>query len=123
MASAEQVKSVLDVLEFSDIRPSEFFLSLLTDQQFKNHAKTLELLCHGQELVEALRKHPQSVAGGNLADWVGEIMRDGYAREMRALSAEANGSHFNVSHTSVQQLEQFSIEDMARGMEEMAPML
>ncbi|KIK89906.1 hypothetical protein PAXRUDRAFT_831747 [Paxillus rubicundulus Ve08.2h10] len=38
MASAEQVESVLDVLELSGARPSGFFVSLITDQQFKNQA-------------------------------------------------------------------------------------
>ncbi|KIK72769.1 hypothetical protein PAXRUDRAFT_179952 [Paxillus rubicundulus Ve08.2h10] len=102
MALAEQVKLVLNVLKFLGVWHSEFFLSLLMDQQFKNHAMILKLLCHGQwELVEALQKHPQSVVGGNLADWAGKITRDGYAHKLHMQLAEANSSHFNTSHTSV----------------------
>ncbi|KIJ12993.1 hypothetical protein PAXINDRAFT_81977 [Paxillus involutus ATCC 200175] len=46
-----------------------------------------------------------------------------YARKVCEASAEANGSHFNVSRTSLNQLEEFSVDVMAQQMEDCAPRL
>ncbi|KAG1854535.1 hypothetical protein F4604DRAFT_1503934, partial [Suillus subluteus] len=50
-------------------------------------------------------------------------IKDRCAQEVRELSAKANGSHFSVSHTSVQQLEEFSIDVLSEEMQRHAPVL
>ncbi|KIK74881.1 hypothetical protein PAXRUDRAFT_19448 [Paxillus rubicundulus Ve08.2h10] len=46
-----------------------------------------------------------------------------YTREIHFLSAEENGLHFNVSHTSLTQLETFLVKDVAKMVHACAPQL
>ncbi|KAG1817860.1 hypothetical protein EV424DRAFT_1324185, partial [Suillus variegatus] len=55
--------------------------------------------------------------------WASGIMSDVYMQEIVDLSAKKHGSHFAVSHTSVEQLEEFNMDLLGRGMQRLAPKL
>ncbi|KAG1883648.1 hypothetical protein F4604DRAFT_1920156 [Suillus subluteus] len=56
-------------------------------------------------------------------EWVSDIMSDVYMREIVDLSAKKHGSHFAESHASVEQLEEFNMDVLGRGMQRLAPTL
>ncbi|KAG2360608.1 hypothetical protein BDR07DRAFT_1486833 [Suillus spraguei] len=56
-------------------------------------------------------------------EWASDIMSDVYMREIVDLSAKKHSSHFAVSHTSVEQLEEFNMDLLGRGMQQLAPTL
>ncbi|KIJ10936.1 hypothetical protein PAXINDRAFT_32866, partial [Paxillus involutus ATCC 200175] len=105
---------------------SSFTSSLVSLDQYKNHDAVAHLLSHGLDLINTLRSflnenhrdHHKSEL-----DRASEMMMATYAREVCEASAEANGSHFKVSRTSLNQLEEFSVDVMAQQMEDCAPRL
>ncbi|KIJ69570.1 hypothetical protein HYDPIDRAFT_49056, partial [Hydnomerulius pinastri MD-312] len=104
---------VLEVLQFTNTSATQFLLSLLTLEQYNNHPIVLDLLSNAQELLSTFDKHPTSQCKNSIA---AKIVMAGYGREVCSLSAEENGLHFNVSHTSLSRLESFSVEDMEKTM-------
>jgi hypothetical protein len=61
--------------------------------------------------------------GDHMLKWATVVIKDRCAQEVYELSAKANGSHFSVSHTSVQQLEEFSIDVLSEEMLQHTPVL
>ncbi|KAG2048472.1 hypothetical protein BDR06DRAFT_846973, partial [Suillus hirtellus] len=53
--------------------------------------------------------------------WATDLVKDICACEMVVLSAKESGYHFNVIHTVPEQLEDFSIKELAKDMEKLAP--
>lgn len=126
MQLSERMDSVLEVLEQTGLSVLSFTSSLISLKQYKNHNAVAQLLSHGPELIDTL----QNFLTVNCRDYrdselhrASEMMLVIYAREVCEASAEANGSHFNVSGTSLTQLEEFSVEGLAQQMEEYAPRL
>ncbi|KAG2339200.1 hypothetical protein BDR05DRAFT_864417, partial [Suillus weaverae] len=56
-------------------------------------------------------------------EWASNIITDVCAQEIRDLSGKKHGSHFAVSHTSVEQLEEFNMDLLGKGMQKLAPTL
>ncbi|KAG2152930.1 hypothetical protein DEU56DRAFT_727371 [Suillus clintonianus] len=52
-----------------------------------------------------------------------DVVKGLYVREVQTLSAKESGYHFSVLNTSVEQLEEFDIDVLGKGMEVHAPML
>jgi len=122
MQPSEDIDRVLEALGETGLSVSSFLISLISLDRYKNHCAIVHLISHGPELLVALQKFlhkvdcsvpPSSVASG--------IMTEIYTQEIRNSSAGENGSHFNVSHASLNQLEEFSVNDLAMQMEECAP--
>ncbi|KAG1779312.1 hypothetical protein EV702DRAFT_936323, partial [Suillus placidus] len=53
--------------------------------------------------------------------WATDITKDICAREICNLAAKGSGTHFDVTHTMVKQLEDFWVAELARIMEKSAP--
>ncbi|KIJ18410.1 hypothetical protein PAXINDRAFT_109793, partial [Paxillus involutus ATCC 200175] len=119
----DQVESVLEVLQFTNTSATQFLLSLLTLEQYNNHPIVLDLLSNARELLSTFDKHPSSQCKNSSESIAAEIVMAGYRQEVCSLSAEENGLHFNVSHTSLSRLESFSVKDMAKTMCACAPQL
>ncbi|KAG1731360.1 uncharacterized protein EDB91DRAFT_1020106, partial [Suillus paluster] len=49
--------------------------------------------------------------------WATDITKDICAREICNLAAKGSGTHFDVTHTTVKQLEDFRVAELARIME------
>ncbi|KIK91158.1 hypothetical protein PAXRUDRAFT_150136 [Paxillus rubicundulus Ve08.2h10] len=122
MQLSNRVDRVLEALEQTGFSISSFLSSFISLKQYKNHDAMAELLLYGSELLDTLccflNENDNSDLGLCSAS---EIMVATYAREICEASAQANGSHFNVSHTSLSQLEEFLVDELAGQMEEHAP--
>jgi len=123
MQRPEDIDRVLEALEQTGLSVSSFLISLVSLERYENHRAIIHLMSHGPELLIALRKFlNKNVRGVPPSTSVAsEIMMETYAQEIRHASAGENGSHFNVSHTSLNQLEEFSVNNLATQMEQCAP--
>ncbi|KIK97094.1 hypothetical protein PAXRUDRAFT_137041, partial [Paxillus rubicundulus Ve08.2h10] len=89
---------------------------------YKNHNAMAELLLHGSELLNTLHYFLNENDNSDLGlSSVSEIMVATYTQEICEASAQANGSHFNVSHTFLSWLEESSVDELTGQMEEHAP--
>ena len=125
MQRSDDIDRVLEALGQTGLSVTNFLISLVSLDRYKNHPAVVHLMSHGPDLLITLRtflvnkdepslESPRSVAS--------EItMTETYAQKICDASAGENGSHFNVSHTSLNQLEEFSVNDLARQMEQSAP--
>ncbi|KAG1760898.1 hypothetical protein EV702DRAFT_1171476 [Suillus placidus] len=110
METTDQVDAILEAFDIVGISPSEFIITLLNDSRYINHKTVTNLRESGQYLAELLVVQSDVVQGR-------------YVREVQILSAKESGYHFSVLNTSVEQLEEFDIGVLGRGMEVHAPLL
>ncbi|KIJ58556.1 hypothetical protein HYDPIDRAFT_68993, partial [Hydnomerulius pinastri MD-312] len=110
---------VIETLERCQITASQFVLSILTHRQYNDHPVVKDLLLHSPNILSAFLKHPSN--DDKLLQCSAELIRNSYLRELRDIASEESGWHFGASSATTKQLEEFSIEEMARDMERHAP--
>ncbi|KAF7969309.1 hypothetical protein HWV62_27741 [Athelia sp. TMB] len=121
MPQPRRPPSYLQKLEEWNITASQVVLTLLKDDDLREHALTEDLVSHTRDILSAFQNHPAS--SKSAMEWAGEVMRKTYAQSIREMSHKNNGWHFGALHTSAAQLRDFRIEDMAEKMKRMAPEL
>ena len=117
MQLSDKVDKVLEALEWTELSITDFLVAILSNKRYENHEVVLHLRSHGSDICHLL------VGGSYIYDSASEVTTAAYAREVSKASSEASGSHFNVSRTSLGQLEEFSVEEMGRHMKRHAPNL
>ncbi|KIK34580.1 hypothetical protein CY34DRAFT_97721 [Suillus luteus UH-Slu-Lm8-n1] len=110
METTDQVDTILEAFDIVGISPSEFIIKLLNDPHYINHKTVINLRESGQYLAELLVVQSDVVQGR-------------YVCEVQTLSAKESGYHFLVLITCVEQLEEFDIGVLGRGMALHAPFL
>ena len=115
-ATPDQVDAILEAFDRIGISVSAFIIRLLTDRHFTHNKTVINLRENSHHITELL-------TGDSTLKWAITIIKDRCAQEVCELSGKANGSHFSISHTSVEQLEDFSIEVMGEEMQQRAPVL
>ncbi|KAG1760079.1 hypothetical protein EDD22DRAFT_848802 [Suillus occidentalis] len=108
---------VLETLQRIGILASEFILVLLVSEKHSTHLAVKDILLNGCEIIDALTKQTSSTA----LKWATDNTKDICAREIYNLAAKGSGTHFNVTHTIVKQLEDFRVAKLATIMEKSAP--
>ncbi|KAF8150232.1 hypothetical protein B0H34DRAFT_826645 [Crassisporium funariophilum] len=82
------------------------------------HPCTVNLVNNANEIIKAFSCHPRSQ--GSAFGWAAATMKKKYSESIKSLISNEEW-HFNASHASAKQLEDFRIEDMAVTMKELAP--
>ncbi|KAG2111453.1 hypothetical protein DEU56DRAFT_920025 [Suillus clintonianus] len=121
MSMQRAVEEITNVLERDSIAPSQFILSLLTSRQYNNHHIVRDLVAHSPDILAAFLRHPSKE--DTFENSVRQLVHEQYITNIREMSSERAGWHFGASSTTTKQLEDFSIEEMAREMETSAPAL
>ncbi|KAG1889562.1 hypothetical protein F4604DRAFT_1877154 [Suillus subluteus] len=116
MSLSDAVDDVLATLQRVSISASEFILVLLTSEKHSAHLAVKDILSNGCEIVDALTKQTSSTA----SKWATDITKDICAQEIYNLAAKGSGTHFDVTHTTVKQLEDFRVAELATIMEKSA---
>ncbi|KAG1805967.1 uncharacterized protein BJ212DRAFT_1283110 [Suillus subaureus] len=120
MSSSAPIDEVLNTLQLVGISRSNFLLKLLANKEYINHIAVKDILQNKQLILDALLKSAEDSLSTELK-WVTDLIKDVSARKMVVLSAKESGYHFDVVHTVLEQLEDFSIEELAKDMEKLAP--
>ncbi|KAG1862648.1 hypothetical protein F4604DRAFT_1929403 [Suillus subluteus] len=120
MSSSALIDKVLDTLQLVGISVSYFLLELLANKEYINHIAVKDILQNKQLILDALLKSAEDSLRTELK-WATDLIKDICAREIVVLSAKESGYHFDVVHTVPEQLEDFSIEELAKDMEKLAP--
>ncbi|KAG2159779.1 uncharacterized protein EDB93DRAFT_1074656 [Suillus bovinus] len=119
---SDQVDTLLEAFDLVGISASEFLVELLTNPHYTTHKNTINLRSCSLCIIKLLTGHPGASTGGALK-WAGDIMKYRCALEIQELSAKKSGYHFSVLHASVEQLEEFDMEELGGGMLQCAPFL
>ncbi|KAG2743434.1 hypothetical protein P692DRAFT_20677701, partial [Suillus brevipes Sb2] len=122
MTTTDQVDALLEAFDLVGISASEFLVELLTNPHYTTHENTINLRSCSPCIIKLLTGHPEASAGGVLK-WAGDIIKHRCALEIQELSAKKSGYHFSVLHASVEQLEEFDIEELGGGMQQRAPFM
>ncbi|KAG2139339.1 hypothetical protein DEU56DRAFT_944418 [Suillus clintonianus] len=120
MASRAPIDDVLDNLQLVGISVSHFLLELLANKKYINHIAVKDILHNRHQIVDALSTSAEESPRTELK-WAMDLVKDICVHKMVVLSAKESGYHFDVVHTAPEQLEDFSIEELAKDMEKLAP--
>lgn len=115
-------RAALDIISVafgaSGLSVSDYLITLLETRALDEHPCTVNLVNNTDKILSAFLHHPYSK--DSAFDWATTIMRKTYSESIRNLISSEEW-HFNASHASAKQLEEFRIEDMALKMKELAP--
>jgi hypothetical protein len=105
-------------LETSTLSLSDYVVTLLKYQALRDHPSTVDLVNNTTKIMTAFLDHLDSKISA--FDWASTIMRKKYSVGIKLL-VSCEEWHFNTSHASAKELEDFWIEDMAITMKRLAP--
>jgi hypothetical protein len=116
------LQAAIDIFDplASEFTVSEFVLTLLKDPSLETHPCTLTLVKDASNIITALSRHSHSAT--SVFTWANEIVKKRYLDSIKELTCNEEW-HFNASHASAKDLEDFRIEDMAIKMKILAPEL
>jgi hypothetical protein len=112
------LQALIDIftLHASDLTIAEFVLALLEDSNLETHPCTQTLVKYSPNIIAALSRHSAS----SVFTWANDIVKKKYAESIKELTHNEEW-HFNASHASAQDLDDFRIEEMALKMKMLAP--
>ena len=113
---------LLDILAtFKDASIYDFLSSMLASPPLSGHPSVQKLKSDLPDILQELGSHP--AMGTSVTEACYKYMMDKYTNEALGLVSKKNGWHFSAQHTSAEQLEAFSLEDMAWQLAAQAPLL
>ncbi|KAF8430436.1 hypothetical protein L210DRAFT_3322112, partial [Boletus edulis BED1] len=113
------VTPVLDALESCQITVADFIVALLTEPGYKTQPMVIDLLANATTIFDAFMQHPAT--HDVIRNQCFTVAEDTYLWELRDLVSKDSSSHFGAANTTVQQLEEFHIDNMAHTMKSHAP--
>jgi len=115
-------KVLLDVLAaLNDASIYDFLSSLLASPALASHPSVQNFNSDLPDILQMLGSH--SSLSTSVTDACHRYMIHKYANEALGLVSKKNGWHFSARRASTEQLEAFSLEDMARELMAQAPLL
>ena len=99
----------------------DFLSSLLASPALTSHPNVQKLISDLPDILQMLGGHP--TMSKSVTDACHKYMMHEYANEACCLVSKKNGWHFSAQHTSAEQLEAFSLKDMAQQLMAQAPLL
>ena len=116
------VDSAIEALTMCGFTVSQFLQALLSTRQYDDHPSVHDLFASSADILQLLFKHP-SADKTLLMRQARVIIHEIYQKELRILTSGDSGWHFGAWSATTKQLEDFSLDDMARDMEANAPAL
>ena len=117
-AAQAAVNTVSSALQISGLSVSDYVVILLEQPKLQEHPCTVNLVNNATKIIMALSTHLYSK--DSAFNWAAMTMRKKYSDAIKRLIS-CEEWHFNASHASAKQLEDFQIEEMAVKMKELAP--
>lgn len=94
-----QLSDLVGDFDNQRIHISDFLVSVIMHSAFQDHPSVDHLLTHTNDVLGAFLAHPR----------------------IRNLARKENGWHFVSTRAAMEKLEEFRIEDMARGIKDLSP--
>jgi len=111
--------TVLAALHECQITPVEMITTLLTSRQYKDHPFASQLVDQSPEIFRTFLGNPATRE--KVVDFCLNTAGRTCLQEIHSLAAEESGWHFGACSASTKQMEDFSLEEMAKQMEAYAP--
>ncbi|KAG1731091.1 uncharacterized protein EDB91DRAFT_1018780, partial [Suillus paluster] len=93
---------IIEAFDIVGISASQFLVEILSNNHYSNDKIVVDLLTNSHCIIELLARHSHT-----MEEWASNIMSDVCVQEVGDLSRKKHYSHVTVSHTSVEQLEEF----------------
>ena len=116
---ARHLLCILSALDGASI--SDFLSSLLESPSLAKHPVVERFKLEVPSVLQLLYNCPGTCT--SMVESSHKFMTQKYADEVTCLVSKANGWHFNAQHTSAEQLQAFSLMDMAQQLMIQAPLL
>ena len=116
---ARHILCVLSALDGASI--SDFLSSLLESPSLANHPAVNRFKLEVPSVLKLLYNCPGTHT--SMVESSHKFMTQKYSDEVTCLVSKANGWHFSAQHTSAEQLQAFSLKDMAQRLMVQAPLL
>src|SRR5882762_4364354 len=116
---ARHLLCILSALDGASI--SDFLSSLLESPSLAKHPVVERFRLEVPSVLKLLYNCPGTCT--SMVESSHKFMTQKYADEVTCLVSKANGWHFSVQHTSAEQLQAFSLENMAQQLMTQAPLL
>jgi len=102
-------RAIIDIFDVHapELTLAQFILTLLEDSSLKTHPCTLALTKDTDNIITALSQHPDST--GSILTWANNIVKKKYLASIKELTRNKDW-HFNASHASAGDLDDFRIE-------------
>ncbi|KAJ7721904.1 hypothetical protein B0H16DRAFT_1790230 [Mycena metata] len=113
-----QIDRIADVLQQEHVPAADFVITLLERNSYRDHPCTKSLVDNAPAIIDLFAKHPDS--SESTFRWARNTIQKRTADSIKRLTANQDW-HFDASHASAKDLEDFQIEEMAREMKEIAP--
>ncbi|KAJ7037742.1 hypothetical protein C8F04DRAFT_952134 [Mycena alexandri] len=113
-----QIERIAAHLKQEAVTASDFVITLLERPSFRDHACTASLVEKASEIIDLFSKHPTS--SESTFQWARKAIQKRTADSITRLTANRDW-HFDASHASAEQLQDFQIEEMAKEMKQIAP--
>ncbi|KAI5997476.1 hypothetical protein EDD15DRAFT_2410723 [Pisolithus albus] len=100
----------------------ELVFGVLSNKEYENGPIALGFASRVDDIITMVMKYSET-GGRKVRDLVIKIATEMYVSEVERMAAEGCGFRFDAAHTNVEQLEQFSMDELARKMKYNAPHL
>lgn len=118
---ASALQRVLVQIQSTGFSLSDLVVYALQQYNDPSHPILRDLIANTPSIAASLYYHRETT--GLFTGWVHGLFRMRYSDAVKELADRDNGWHFNAARTSPNQLRDFRLEDMARGMYQKAPEL
>jgi hypothetical protein len=122
MDNSPKVKLLLNAMQSLQISFPEIVFGLLSSAQYTGDPIVLSLTSRINEIVETIINY--SVVGKQkVQDLASKVAVEMYRNEVARLMTPDGGLHFDIMHSNVKQLEEFSISNLAGTIKPSTPRL
>ena len=111
-------KAVLAALAAQKINLADFLISLLGNPYYQDHPVLINLTAWSGDLCTAFYKNRRS--SGIIIQWALNTAKQYHSSKILALSDSKHGWHFGAVNATIEQLENFKIEQMAKDLERLS---
>ncbi|ETW78198.1 hypothetical protein HETIRDRAFT_326030 [Heterobasidion irregulare TC 32-1] len=111
-------EAVLAALAAQEINLADFLISLLGNPYYQDHPVLINLIARSGDLCTVFYKNRTS--SGIIIQWALDTAKQYHSSEILALSDPEHGWHFGAVNATIEQLENFKIEQMAKDLERLS---
>jgi hypothetical protein len=121
MLNTQSAQAILRCFSQNHATLSDLLAFIIQDPAVQDNTIVLDVLNHPTKLLSTLSEH--STLRQPVIQWALDLVNRKHVKSIQNLTSTRNGWHFNALHTSVEQINDFRLEDMVQNVQTTAPEL
>jgi hypothetical protein len=118
MLNTQSAAAILHCFHLNNTTICEFIAFIIQEPMFEHHSLVLDVIQYPTEILSALADH--STMHQPVLTWALNLVNTSHIKSIQNLANKSNGWHFTALHASVEQINDFFLEDMACQMQTIA---